>query len=245
MGASKKKKFYNLKSDTDDSVTFPAKNRFRKENIDTVIAKITEYTKNVKAPVMEFVKIMTNDPFKILVGTLLSSRTNDNTTSKVLANFFMNVEKADDINDMSVKELEELIFPVGFYRTKAKHLKELPIVLKNKFNGIIPETIEELVQLPGVGRKTANLVMILAFEQPAMCVDVHVHRISNRIGIIKTKNPLDSELALREVIPLKYWMKYNFILVAFGQNLCKPTFPRCTICPVEKYCEKYSVNLRP
>ena len=137
---------------------------------------------------------------------------------------------------MTKTEIESLIYSIGFYRVKAKHLQLLPAVLKQKFDNKIPQTIEDLIQLPGVGRKTANLVMILAFDKPAMCVDIHVHRISNRLGIIKTKTPAESETALRQRLPVQYCKIYNSILVAFGQTLCKPIKPKCYECPVRRWC---------
>jgi endonuclease III len=212
--------------------------------IDEIIAKISAYTQTVHTPIIDLVKAQTNDPFKILVGTILSARTKDEITAKAVEKLF-NVETAymlslrDVLSLLSVKEIEDFIFPVGFYHQKAVYLKELPTVLKEKFNNKIPETIEELVQLPGVGRKTANLVMILAFDKPAMCVDVHVHRISNRLGYIKTKTPAESEIELRKKLPVKYWKMYNSMLVAFGQTLCKPINPKCDICPVQTMCQSF------
>ena len=190
--------------------------------ITKVLAKLEDYTKTVHTPILDLVKVQTNDPFKILVGTMLSARTKDETTTKVLEKLFTKVNKPADLIALSLKEIEDLIYPIGFYHQKAKYLKELPDILKHKFNNQIPNTIDELIQISGVGRKTANLVMILAFDKPAMCVDTHVHRISNRLGYIKTKTPAESEIALRDKLPKEHWKTYNSILVAFGQNLCKP-----------------------
>ena len=205
--------------------------------IEKVLAKLSEYTKTIHTPILDLVKVQTNDPFKILVGTILSARTKDETTAKVLEKLFAVANKPEDLLSLTLKEIEDLIYPIGFYHQKAKYLQELPHILKVKFNDIIPQSIEELVQLPGVGRKTANLVMILAFDKPAMCVDTHVHRISNRFGYIKTKTPFESEIALREKLPIKHWKTYNSILVAFGQELCKPISPKCEKCPISDYCE--------
>ena len=208
------------------------------KTIEKVIGILAEYTKTLHTPIIDLVKIQTNDPFKILVGTILSARTKDEITAKVCEKIFEKVSVADDFLNMSVAEIEDLIYPIGFYHQKAKYLHALPRTLNEKFSGKIPQSIDELVQLPGVGRKTANLVMILAFDQHAMCVDVHVHRISNRLGYIQTKTPAESEVALREKLPLKYWKTYNSILVAFGQNHCKPINPRCSSCPVAEWCER-------
>jgi endonuclease III len=203
--------------------------------IDNIIKILIEYTKTVHTPILDLVRVQTNDPFKILVGTMLSARTKDEITAKVLQKLFNQVNTLDDLNRYSRKEIENLIFPIGFYRQKAKHLKELPLIINKNFKGKIPNNIDDLLTLPGVGRKTANLVMILAFDQPAMCVDTHVHRISNRIGFINTRTPAESEMALREKLPVQYWKIYNSIIVAFGQNLCKPIYPKCEICPIRMY----------
>jgi endonuclease III len=178
------------------------------------------------------------------VATLLSARTNDKTTSIVCKKLFAKVNSAKDLEKLTVKQIEKLIYPIGFYRNKAKHLKLLPVVLKEKFNNKVPHTIEELIELPGVGRKTANLVMAVAFKIPAICVDVHVNRIMNRFGYIKTKNPLETEMVLRKKLPKKYWLKINYVIVAFGQNLCKPINPRCDVCPVYKYCKRVGVRTK-
>lgn len=211
------------------------------KDIDIVINLIAEYVKNVHTPIIDLIKIQTNDPFKILVGTILSARTKDETTAKVLERLFSCISNHNDIDRFSQEEIEKLIYPIGFYRQKASYLKKLPKELNDRFNGEIPKSIETLTTLPGVGRKTANLVMILAFDKPAMCVDIHVHRISNRLGYISTKTPLESEFALREKLDVKHWKNYNSILVAFGQNLCKPVKPACHICPVNIYCSKIGV----
>ncbi|OPZ59591.1 MAG: Ultraviolet N-glycosylase/AP lyase [Deltaproteobacteria bacterium ADurb.Bin510] len=137
---------------------------------------------------------------------------------------------------MSEDEISELIFPVGFFRQKAKHLVALPRVINELFSGQIPAEIDELCMLPGVGRKTANLVRALAFHQPAICVDTHVHRINNRLGYVTTKTPLETELALRQKLPVEYWLRYNAVFVSFGQHTCRPVKPRCAACPLSGYC---------
>ena len=142
---------------------------------------------------------------------------------------------------LSMVDLEKVIYPVGFYRTKAKTILNICNVLKEKYKSKVPKEIDELLKLKGVGRKTANLVVTLAFGKPGICVDTHVHRISNRWGFVRTKTPLQTERALRENLPEKYWVRYNSILVAFGQQICRPISPRCTVCPVEKYCDKVGV----
>ncbi len=193
------------------------------------------------APIIDLIKAQTNDPFKILVGTILSARTKDDTTSKVVEKLFDKVNTYKDLYKFTLEEIENLIYPVGFYHQKAKHLKQLPYDLETRFNGQIPHEIDDLITLPGVGRKTANLVKIMAYDEPAMCVDVHVHRISNRLGYIKTKTPFESEMTLRDILPVEYWLNYNSYLVSFGQNHCKPINPLCNTCPIYDECHKVNV----
>ncbi len=195
-----------------------------------------------KVPVAELIEVQTKDPSKVLIATILSARTKDQTTASACKKLFSKINKIKDLEKLSVKEIEELIYPVGFYKTKAKHLKKLPSTLDREFRGEIPSTIEELIKLPGVGRKTANLVVGAAFKKPAVCVDTHVHRITNRLGYVKTKTPHETEMALRKKLPQKYWISLNTILVAFGQNLCKPISPYCSKCHVYKYCNRIGVK---
>jgi len=203
-----------------------------------------EHFKTVQTPIIDLIKAQTDDPFKILVGTILSARTKDETTSQVVSRLFSKINTPQDLDNLSVEEIEKLIYPVGFYHNKALHLKKLPSVLHEKFNNLIPEEIDDLIQLPGVGRKTANLVRTLAFEKPAMCVDVHVHRISNRFGYIKTNTPFESEMALRNKLPQDLWSNYNSYLVSFGQHLCKPINPRCDLCPIYSECKRINVTTK-
>jgi endonuclease III len=210
-------------------------------DIDTVMERLKKHFYSVKTPVVDLIQIKTEDPFKVLVATILSARTKDETTAKVAEKLFPKVQKIEDLEKISLAELDALITPVGFHRVKAKHLKELPKVLKEKFNWKIPEEIDDLLELPGVGRKTANLVRAVAFQKPAICVDVHVHRICNRWGYIQTKTPLETEMTLRQKLPEKYWLNFNSYLVAFGQNLCTPRKPKCEICPVAEFCNRVGV----
>lgn len=190
------------------------------------------------APVIDFMAAQGADPFKILVATILSARTRDETTSKVITQqLFPNVSCMADLRTYSVEEIERMIYPVGFYRQKAKALKQLPEVVDAKFGGRIPETVESLCELPGVGRKTANLVVAVAFDQPAICVDVHVHRINNRLGLLKTKTPLETEMVLREILPIEYWKTWNACFVSFGQRRCKPVGPQCVGCFLLEFCD--------
>lgn len=217
-------------------------NTVKKIDIDKIVSTLKKEVASYQVPVVDLVKVQTNDPFKILIATILSARTKDETTTEACKRLFQKVKNMDDLKRIDIKELQRLIYPVGFYLTKAKHLKQLPIVLKEEFNNKLPETVDELVTLPGVGRKTANLVVTNAFEKPAMCVDTHVHRISNRFGYVRTKTPFETEMALRKKLPKKHWIIYNSILVAFGQNLCKPISPFCTKCPIINYCNRIGVE---
>ena len=189
------------------------------------------------APVVELIKAQTDDPFAVLVATILSARTKDACTAGAVERLFgKGGNTPDGLAGMTAAEIEKLIYPVGFYREKAKHLKALPGVLDEKFGGVLPRTVEELCELPGVGRKTANLTVAVGFSLPAVCVDVHVHRITNRLGIVKTKTPLETEMALRRILPVKYWKTWNSHLVSFGQRRCGPLKPKCAGCPIARYC---------
>jgi len=212
-------------------------------DIDTILQKLSDFTKTIHTPILDLVAIQTADPFKILVGTLLSARTKDETTAYVLKKLFSRIATAEELEKLSIAEITDLIFPIGFYRTKARHLKSLAKILIEKYHSKVPDNMDDLLTLPGVGRKTANLVLILAFDQPAMCVDTHVHRISNRLGMIKTHSPAESEDALRNTLDIKHWKTYNSILVAFGQTICRPINPKCTICPIKELCPCFTIPL--
>jgi endonuclease III len=145
---------------------------------------------------------------------------------------------------LTAKKIEKLIYPVGFYKTKAKNIREICRTLINKYDGKVPDDIDELLKFKGVGRKTANLVVTLGYKKPGICVDTHVHRISNRWGYVKTKTPEKTEFALREKLPKQYWIEYNDLLVSFGQHLCRPISPLCSQCPIVKYCRQVEVKVR-
>jgi len=189
-----------------------------------------------RAPVVDLIEAQTGDPFKVLVATILSARTLDGTTTAASLRLFEQAKNLRELGGLTEKEIENLIFPVGFYRMKAKYLKQLPGVLEKEFNGEIPQDVDELTKLPGVGRKTANLVVAVAFKKPAVCVDIHVHRIFNRLGYIKTKTPLETEMELRRIFPKKFWTTFNSYFVSFGQNTCRPVNPKCDKCPISRYC---------
>lgn len=205
--------------------------------VENVISILKREYQRWDAPVIEFMAQNGDGPFKILVSTILSLRTRDEITLKASKNLFRVVDSPEDILKLSHEELERLIYPVGFYRNKAKVLKEIAKELIESYGGKVPDNLEELLSLKGVGRKTANLVLSVGYGKPAICVDTHVHRISNRLGWVKTKNPQETEFELIKMVPKKYWRDINRILVAFGQTICKPVKPKCEICPIIEHCE--------
>src|SRR3989339_1123428 len=195
-------------------------------------------------PIVDLIAVQTNDPYKILVATILSARTKDETTAKAAARLFAEAPDLAALATPTEERLAELVFPVGFYKNKAAFLARLPGVLAGEFNNQIPDEVEALTRLPGVGRKTANLVVAVAFKKPAICVDTHVHRIMNIWGYVKTKSPLETEMALRKKLPPKYWLTINSTLVAFGQGTCKPVAPHCDRCVILRYCPQIGVKPR-
>jgi len=202
----------------------------KKEDISKIYSILKK--QNIHAPVAELISIQTNSPEKVLLATILSSRTKDETTSKAAGRLFTKVHRIQDLERLSVKDIEKLIYPVGFYKTKARHLKQLPKAIKEKFSNKLPETIAGLIQLPGVGRKTANLVLSAGFNKPAIAVD----------GYIKTRNPYETEMILRKKLPKQYWGKINALFVAFGQTICRPVSPYCSRCPIKRYCKRIGVK---
>lgn len=203
------------------------------------IDKIVQILKDAKQQRSEFVDLMDTfqDPYLVLISCILSLRTNDKTTYPATLRMLELGRTPAEIAKADLTELEQAIFPVGFYKNKAKQIIELSKILVEKYDSKTPDSIEELVKFNGVGRKTANLVIARGFNKPAICVDVHVHRIFNRIGYIKTNTPDESEIALREKLPVKHWIDINTLLVTHGQNVCKPINPMCDICPIIKYCD--------
>ncbi|MDO5810500.1 endonuclease III [uncultured Methanobrevibacter sp.] len=184
-----------------------------------------------------------HDPYKVLVRTILSQRTRDENTDQATNNLF---EKYPDIHavvDAPIDDVKELIRPAGFYNVKAARIQEVSRILIDQYGGEVPDTVEEMIKLPGVGRKTANCVMVFAFELPAIPVDTHVHRISNRLGLVDTKNPDDTEVELCRIAPRDLWIKLNDLMVQFGQNICKPIGPQCEVCPCTDICDYFSENI--
>ena len=199
-------------------------------------------TRHWKAPIVGTFANGDNALFKILISTVLSLRTKDKTTEEASRRLFAVAQTPTELLKLSVAEIEKLIYPVGFYHTKAKNLLKICELLQKRFQGKIPDTLEELLSLPGVGRKTANLVLTVGHHRLGICVDTHVHRISNRWGLVKTKTPEETEMALRKILPKRYWIEYNDLLVAFGQNLCVPVSPFCSRCKIANLCPKTGVS---
>jgi len=212
------------------------------KTIEKVLKILGKEYKEWKMPIVTEIADETKDPFRVLVSTVLSSRTKDAVTREASRRLFKEALTPRALSELSPDEIEKLIYPVGFFHTKAKRLPELARILIAKYKGKVPSALEELLELPGVGRKTANLVLTVGFGKPGICVDTHVHRISNRFGYVKTKNPEETEFALREKLPPKWWIIYNDFLVTLGQNICFPRNPHCGDCPLNKLCEK--VNIR-
>ena len=227
-------------------ITATAENGFNIENFDIekVIRLLQKEVADYQVPVVDLIAAQTKDPFKVLVATILSARTKDEVTAAACRRLFKRAATATELGRIPVAELEKIIYPVGFFRNKAKYLAALPGVLAEKFSGRVPDTIDQLVQLPGVGRKTANLVVAVAFGKPAICVDTHVHRIMNIWGYVQTRTPLATEMALREKLPPRYWININSILVAFGQGTCRPRRPKCDSCVIADLCPKIGVTPR-
>jgi len=193
-------------------------------------------------PVVGVVARESQDPFRILIACLLSLRTKDQTTTEASQRLFALADTPKRMGKLPLKKIERAIYPVGFYKTKAKQILSICQSLLENFEGCVPDTIDELLTLKGVGRKTANLVVTVGYSKPGICVDIHVHRISNRWGYIQTKTPEESEQALRNKLPKKYWIQFNDWLVPYGQHLCRPVSPFCSQCPISEYCERVGVN---
>lgn len=193
-------------------------------------------------PVVGVVAKTSRDPFRILIACVLSLRTKDRTTAEASQRLFALASDPATMARLPLRRLETAIYPVGFYRTKAKQIHEMCRRLLDAYGCLVPDEIDELLTLKGVGRKTANLVVTVGYQKPGICVDIHVHRISNRWGYIKTKTPEESEQALRRKLPRPYWITYNDLLVPFGQNICQPVSPWCSRCKLTPYCDREGVT---
>ena len=202
-----------------------------------------ETMNSVKPPRMtalrELHEAETGGPFSILIGTILSARTKDESTTKVVKVLFSKYKNPKQLANAKVKDIEKIIKSIGFYHVKSKRIIEVAKIIDKKYKGKVPEDLDTLVQLPGVGRKTANCVLVYAFEKPAIPVDIHVHRISNRLGLVDTKNPEETEQELMKKIKKKFWIDINDTFVMYGQNICKPISPMCDVCKIKQSCKYY------
>ena len=207
-----------------------------------VIGRIRKKIREWRAPIVTQVS-WTRDPYQVLISCLISLRTKDEVTSKATERLFSLAKAPQDMVKLSPKKIEKVIYPAGFYRNKARTIIHVSRVILDEHKGTVPDTIDALVAMKGIGRKTANLVVSLGYGKDAICVDTHVHRISNRFGYVKTKNPHETEFALRKKLPKRYWIEYNDLLVSYGQHICAPISPKCSSeCVVENFCPKVGVT---
>jgi endonuclease-3 len=213
----------------------------RDQDIHVALRVLKREVRQWQEPVVGVVAKESRDPFKILVACVLSLRTKDRTTAEASQRLFALASDPSSMLKLPSSRLERAIYPVGFYRTKAKQIREICRRLLDTYGGLVPDSIEELLTLKGVGRKTANLVVTVGYGKPGICVDIHVHRISNRWGYVKTKTPEQTEQALRRKLPARYWITFNDLLVPFGQNVCQPVSPLCSRCKLSKYCDRIGV----
>ena len=204
--------------------------------------RLTRQVGSLHIPWMDLMSSRERDPFKILISCILSLRTQEKTTEEASQRLFRMAQTPGALSKLAVGKIQKAIYPVGFYRVKARRIRDLGKKIVEKYQGKVPDIIEELLTLKGVGRKTANLVVTLGYDKPGICVDTHVHRITNRWGLIKTQNPFQTEFALREILPVRYWKKLNGYLVAFGQGICKPISPLCSQCEIRPSCARVGVG---
>jgi endonuclease-3 len=213
-----------------------------REDIPKVISILKKEAARFRTPYVTEVSTTTRDPFRVLVSCILSLRTKDQTTGEASARLFSLAGNPEKMAELPIRVIEKAIYPVGFYRVKARRIKDISKGLAGEHGSKVPDTIEVLLKLKGVGRKTANLVVTMGYGRPGICVDTHVHRITNRWGYVKTRTPDETELRLRERLPKRYWIPINDLLVAFGQNVCTPVSPFCSKCRLFKYCGRAGVK---
>jgi len=214
----------------------------RDEDIHAVVKLVKRTIRQWEEPVVGVIARESRDPFRILIACLLSLRTQDHTTAQASRRLFTLADEPAPILALSLKQIEQAIYPVGFYKTKAKQILSISQSLLENFEGRVPDTIDDLLTLKGVGRKTANLVVTVGYRKPGICVDIHVHRISNRWGYVDSKTPEETEHVLRAKLPRRYWIEFNDWLVPFGQHLCRPVSPFCSTCPLSGYCQRVEVQ---
>ena len=213
--------------------------------MEKILRGMTDTMNSVKPPritALQDLHDAETGPFSILIGTILSARTKDEATTKAVKALFLEYKNPKELAKAKIKDVEKIIKSIGFYHVKSKRIIEVANIIDKKYKGIVPDNLDALVQLPGVGRKTANCVLVYAFEKPAIPVDIHVHRISNRLGLVDTKNPEDTERELMKKIQKKYWIDINDTFVMYGQNICKPISPMCDVCKIKKSCKYYKTK---
>ncbi len=211
-------------------------------DIHKVIRLLRRQVKGLDVPWLDEMASVDRDPFRVLVSCILSLRTQDRTTGEASRRLFALASSPEEMASLSEDEIRKAIYPVGFYRVKAERIKALSETIVRTFGGKVPGSIDELLKLKGVGRKTANLVVTLGFNRPGICVDTHVHRITNRWGYVRTKTPEETEFALRKKLPRRYWKELNGLLVAFGQGVCRPISPLCSACDIREFCDRRGVT---
>lgn len=211
------------------------------EDIHPAIKILRKEIRQWQEPILGVVAKESRDPFRVLIACVLSLRTKDKTTAEASRRLFALAHTPRTMLKLPLRRIEKAIYPVGFYRNKAKQIKDICRRLLSEYGGRVPDSIDELLTLNGVGRKTANLTVTVGYNKPGICVDIHVHRISNRWGYVKTKTPAETEEALRKKLPAQYWITYNDLLVPYGQNLCQPVSPWCSKCKLVKYCDQVGV----
>lgn len=214
----------------------------RPGDIHEMIRILRREVRRWKAPAVGVIAKESCDPFQTLVSCVLSLRTRDETTVAASRRLFAIARTPDRMAALPARRIQRAIYPVSFFRTKARSIRAMCHDLVERFGGRVPDSIEDLLMLPGVGRKTANLVVTVAYGKPGICVDTHVHRITNRWGYVTTKSPEETEMALREVLPRRYWITFNDLLVPYGQNLCTPLSPFCSRCPLARFCARVGVR---
>ncbi|HLA04881.1 MAG TPA: endonuclease III [Syntrophales bacterium] len=211
-------------------------------HIEEIISILGGELEKRELPIVSHLAKEKRNPFVILISTLLSLRTKDEVTSEATKRLFSLASTPQEMLQLSPEIIAKTIYPVGFYKNKAKTILAACRELIDRYNSLVPDTMEQLLAMKGVGRKTANLVLTLGFNKEGICVDTHVHRISNRLGYVRTGAPEQTEFALREKLPHKYWLDYNTLLVAFGRHVCRPVSPFCGSCPVSNYCDRVGVT---
>lgn len=211
-------------------------------DIHAVFAALRQAVPAWETPLVDAMAARGATPYRVLIATILSLRTQDRTTAQVTPRLFALADTPHTMLTLSPEQIEQLIYPVGFYHTKARTILDISRILIDKYGGQTPDEIDELLTLPGVGRKTANLVVTAGYGKLGICVDTHVNRITNRWGYVQTRNPDETEMALRAKLPTEYWIEINTLLVSLGQNICHPTSPRCSMCPVQQWCERVGVT---